>query len=521
MNNARLVRAANRWRDHYNPLRGLYISRVVELLEAGERGEFADLQWLYKFVEKRFPVLRSGIVRRRASLEKLTHSIKVMDPLPDGATKTMAEAQRKHLQGRYNLITNLTDAIARLALAEFRGYCHLQKHRYDGGPNDGAVRELHWLPQWNWVRDGQFGSWFWNEKAQSGANARTLADHIIDPSDFIIREVDMPINEIASIAFVNSSMGKKDWAAFVEIFGIPGCIIEMPGNIPDGKEPEYQTSAERVAEGASGAVPAGTKPHFPTQGIRGSAPFKEFLDAEKEDVVLAMTGGKLAMLNEATGIGGSQGDHHADAFDELAQGEARQISEIFQKQFDLPELNEAFPSQPICVYFDLAPVDEDDAKDLAECAATWSRAGYETDEKEMSERSGLKLTRKQPVTPGKPPMPGQPVERPPQPVRNRAAADTQDLADLLALDLGVPADWLAPVEDLLREMDRRLQDGALSDEELITFLENATQRIPDLFMRMDVAGLADTFEAAMGGAAMAAARESVTRQLKAGKEVPA
>ena len=40
---AALVRQNDRWRQNYNPLRGLVVSKVVTLLEAGERGEFADL----------------------------------------------------------------------------------------------------------------------------------------------------------------------------------------------------------------------------------------------------------------------------------------------------------------------------------------------------------------------------------------------------------------------------------------------------------------------------------------------
>jgi hypothetical protein len=38
----------HRWRDGYNPLRGLGLPRLVSLLEAGERGQYADLQWFQK-----------------------------------------------------------------------------------------------------------------------------------------------------------------------------------------------------------------------------------------------------------------------------------------------------------------------------------------------------------------------------------------------------------------------------------------------------------------------------------------
>ena len=35
----------NLWREFLNPLRGLTMERIVQLVEQGERGAFADLQW--------------------------------------------------------------------------------------------------------------------------------------------------------------------------------------------------------------------------------------------------------------------------------------------------------------------------------------------------------------------------------------------------------------------------------------------------------------------------------------------
>ena len=34
----------NAWRDAYNPLRGMNLARLMALLDAGERGQYADLQ---------------------------------------------------------------------------------------------------------------------------------------------------------------------------------------------------------------------------------------------------------------------------------------------------------------------------------------------------------------------------------------------------------------------------------------------------------------------------------------------
>ena len=42
---------SNLWREYYNPMRGLTLLRVKSLQEAGERGQYADLQWMYHFME--------------------------------------------------------------------------------------------------------------------------------------------------------------------------------------------------------------------------------------------------------------------------------------------------------------------------------------------------------------------------------------------------------------------------------------------------------------------------------------
>ena len=59
---------SNRWREYYNPLRGLSLPKLVGLLESGERGQNADLQWMYYYMERSDPMIFSILQRRRAAL---------------------------------------------------------------------------------------------------------------------------------------------------------------------------------------------------------------------------------------------------------------------------------------------------------------------------------------------------------------------------------------------------------------------------------------------------------------------
>jgi phage gp29-like protein len=397
------VRQSNRWRDNYNPFRGLVIGRAMLILEAADRGDFAELQLVMRKVERRFPALKGLKARRLAALEKLDWEIKVVDELPEGSTRAEAGAQQKFLRSRYELISNLTEAIGFLVTAEFRGYAILQKHRFnDGGKFDGAVRELHWLPQDQFSRNGQFGDFYYNQNSNFGIGLDACATILgeanrvggvqLPREDFVIREVDSPLYEIALIAFVNWVMGRKDWAAFTEIFGLPNGVAIMPANIPPGMEDEYRMAAERVADGVSGALPNGSDIKFPTSGVRGEAPFKNFCDAQDCDVVLAGTGGRLAMLTaDKGGLGNGPALEHAAAFDEIAQADARKINSVLQNDFDRLELAAEFPGQPALAYFELAATDRLDVAQLVTDVASLATAGFEVDVDWLSEATGYKF----------------------------------------------------------------------------------------------------------------------------------
>lgn len=468
------VRKANRWRDTWNPLRSLTIARAIALLEDGVRGEFADLQWTYQAIERRYPVLRAVKARRSAALLKLDWDIKIPDDLPAGQ-KSLAEKQQIALREVYEGIANLREALRFLALAEFRGFAHLQKHRGDGG----AIRELHWLPQWNWVREGTFGPWAYNPEARQTGIASLPRENVLgeglDRGEFVVRECESPINEVGLIACVRAAMGEKDWAAFVEIYGLPSCIVVMPPDVPDGKADEYQTAAEKVAEGASGAIPSGADAKFPSASVRGNAPFREWVEWQEKDVVLAATGGKLTMLTES-GSGTLAGGAHQDTFDDIAAGEAEDISEVFQRDLDRVEIERLFPGQPVLAYFELAAPESEDLDKLTERVAKLSVAGFSADAEELSEKLALKLEPKAaptaPAAPGTTPAqaPGTEDPKPESKLENRKPdmalqkSKVRQLAASIAADLAPLRRRLAAVEKIEDPEIRRARLSALLAE---------------------------------------------------------
>ncbi|MBK8477458.1 MAG: DUF935 family protein [Opitutaceae bacterium] len=381
------LRRANKWRAALNPLRGFAIQRAVGLLEEGERGAYAGLMWAYRFLEKRQATLRGLKRLRGAALGKLDWDIKLVDTGGDAAAAAEAQAHAQALRSAYDRIENIRQAVRFLALAEFRGFAHLEK-RYEGDNPALPVVRLDPVDQWHWCRDTYLGPWQYNARA-----AATTRGEAVELSHFIVREVEDPINEIALLAFAAEGLGKKDWAGFVEVFGIPPLFGELPPDMGDDKKAAlFQEMMEAVIGDMRGTIPSGAKIHTVGEGARGVNPFRDFLEYFKEEIVLAGTSGKLTMLSSPTGIGSGPTDAHQDAFDDLAQAEAGEISEIFQEQFDKPLLAQLFTGRRVLAYFELAAEDKADIGQVLDHALKASQAGMRIDLAQLSEKTGYKLT---------------------------------------------------------------------------------------------------------------------------------
>lgn len=374
-----------RWRDSYNPLRGLTIQRAVSLAESYFRGEMADLQWTYFFIEQTDPDLLALIEMSLGRILEMDYCVK----RAKDADESLAEKQEELISEKLDAINNLYDAIEHLALARFRGYAHCEKWENA----DGDLFHLEVVDQWNVVRDGLRGGWKYNPKALSTSYVGLPESAALDSERFLYREVRRPINRIALFKFVRANLSEKDWDAFVEIYGVPGGVIVGPPNVPEGKEAEYRSAAQDIAQGGSGYLPNGST-YTPNQGPRGSQPFKERLTHLSEKLVLAGTGGKLTMLTDATGLGSGAAEKHGEIFDQIAAGEARRISECINDQLVAGWLEQAFPGQEHLVYFELSANEEPDVGAIITQVRDLSAAGFQLDPKQVAEKTGWQVTTK-------------------------------------------------------------------------------------------------------------------------------
>lgn len=510
-------RNALRQLSQTNPLRGLDHSRLIYLLERGEEGYYSDLQWLYRMIEKRDPVVRAVKRRIMSSLGKLDWDVKIVDQeqrevASGGFDQQLAEEQRGALREAYDRVENLSAALAFFsASAELRGFAHLEKIY---APGSWDIVELRPVEQWFWCRDGLYAPWRYNRDARSFNRGVP-----VDMEQFVVREVDDPADEIFAIYYLRKTMSEKDWDGFLERYGIPSPFIEGPPDVPPGKEEEYRETAEAIAADGGGYLPNGSEVHFAAPPAGSTGVFRERLEYLDGQIVIAGTSGKLTILNEATGIGGGQAEVHDGVFDDIAQAVAMQASGALQRQFDKPILARLFPDAPVLAYFEYAKVDEEDTSAHINNAKTLGEAGYEIELDELSEKTGYKIVRKASeggdkanATPlaetsdpasapdalqnsGDPLQNGFPAaagSRQPTAPQNPVASESRDRLARAAQALAAPArDAAAPLLEIAAREDA-------SVEELATAVEELIDRLPDLLDETNAALAAGELIAALG-----------------------
>ena len=385
----------NAWREAYNPLRGMNLARLMALLDAGERGQYADLQWFYHYMERSDPMVFAVMQRRRAALLSCDWDVRQVAQGPGfrvrgsgkngktegGFDQVLADEQAALLREAYDRVENLRDAVSFLFTGFFRGFGHLEKHYAPSG----LVTRLEPVEQWFWVRDGMYGAWEYNQNAVSGRKRGSA----IDPTNFVILDT-VPIDRLLALQYLGRTLTLKDWDSFLEVYGIPSVFLVGPPNTPDSKAAAYKTIAEQLISDGRGYLPNGSDIKY-VNGGGNHPPFRDRLEYLDRQITLVATGGLLTMLTEP-GSGTLAGNAHTDTFLQIARSDAAMVSEVMQKHFDLPLLSEFFPGQPVHAYFEFAPSTGSEVSRVVADAEMLARAGVAIDLDELSEKTGYKLS---------------------------------------------------------------------------------------------------------------------------------
>lgn len=523
--------------DQINPLAGLDQAGVLHLISMGQRGYFARLQWLYSFIEKRDPTVRAVKRRLLASLSGLDWNIKHAES-DDPAQHAAGAKQAEQLRDAYNKIENLREALVFLALAELRGFSHLEKvyrgaidpqinaDSTDSGTQKNNLRpsaksadqqdswdviELRIVEQWFWAKNGFYGDWLYNQDAREVNSGEP-----IDPAHYIIHTVADPADEIFAELAVKRKVNDADWDGFLEDYGVPPMFIIGPPNVPVDREAQYQSVAEAAVSAARGYLPNGASLATPSStGSGGAGVFSERLKYIDEQIVIAGTSGQLTILSKS-GSGTLAGNAQKEAFDEIAQAIVNQVATTLHAQFDKPLLDRLFPGEPALAYFEFAQINVQDTSAIFDDAVKASTAGYRISPEELSEKTGYDLEYvgvAAAVSAAGKNVPLSNAEEKtnlrssaqsadePQAVAAATASTPADPVESVASSLHVTPEFVAPAKSVIDELIARAQSGPITAEDLQKAAEATLKRMPELALQTDISGVTQALQAAMFAAA--------------------
>lgn len=371
-------RPSTTWRDWYNPLKGLTVSRIVAMEEAAERGQHADVQWFWHHMERTDVTVQAAIARRLSFIDSVDWEIRPVE----GADPYLVQEQTALLTYAYNRIANLKEATKFLGYALFRGFAHLEKIKTGYG---NLVSRLDPVPQWYWVRDGQNGRWRFNAESKS----QEARGDVVPRTDLCVLEAP-PLNRAMGRHFFAKQLAFADWDQALELGANQSIFFIGPPGANEEKELEYRSVAEQMASNGRGYLPNGADVKIVDPAARSKLPFFERIRYCDEQIVMAATGGLLTMLAQP-GSGTLAGGAHADGLLALARSDAARLSEVYQRDLDAHWLAEFFPRQPQAAYFSFDVPQREDTAALIESVANLNWAGYRVDQKQLEEKTGLKL----------------------------------------------------------------------------------------------------------------------------------
>ena len=381
-------RLATAWLESYNPLRGLSLRTAQGIFDAARRGNDVRLQWLYENIEQSDPTLMICAERRASALIDLSWLIRPKaSSRTRGFDEALAREQVAFLEQAYGSAeeANLVPTIEHLAKAFFRGHAHARALFSSDGL---TLRGFDLLNSWNVCRDVVSGQWFWNPSASESLDFSSLAP--VPPGELCTlvrtRHIDYP----ALAIYLRNNLGEKAWGKFLERYGIPPVIITMPPDVDPAQVEVYCDRAARVADGGSGALPAGSTVSYATEA-RGTNPFAEFLDHQQKLIVLMATGGMLTSLTGSTGIGQGATSAHEETWRTIVRRDAAAVATVLNRSVSNALLSRAFPGKPHLAAFDFETEPPPSASEVFALAAQAVQAGYQIAKEDLEERTGFSL----------------------------------------------------------------------------------------------------------------------------------
>lgn len=361
-----------------NPLRGMTKPQIDNMLEASRKGNDARLQVAFELVEQNMPIFGICIQKRLAGVQARKWDIVPLDD--SNEAKEQAEKVRKYFKrSDMKNIDGLSEAIRHLAMATFRGRGIVKPFVDEDGLRFKIINNWNVLCKNNKL---YFNPTPENVVGYEFENELTL----IPNSEVCWIKENLPIDIPGIQIYLRQLVGEEQWARAVEKYGVAQILLEVPEGTTDAAMDQWTYRANRILEGGSGAMPAGTKV-TQLDGARGQDPFTSYIEHQMAMISILATGGTLATIGGSSGLGSNVADVQNDQFQSLVTYDCKRIANTLSEVAVAKVCN--FLGQEQLCRFDYIEEEKTSASEYIAMAAELKSLGCKIDIQKLKELTKL------------------------------------------------------------------------------------------------------------------------------------
>lgn len=381
------------YKNVYNPLRILTEQQICMMIDNARSGRISQLQLLYSILEGACLTLAMCIQRRESALPDWTIKLRETRRYHSFDQK-LADEQSDFLYDQFVQCEDsgtLLQALDTLHKAVFRGL-GVVLPIYD----QFGLQKILSLDPWNFAidftRHNELGQYplYWNPSGTDVIDFKNDLERIPD-GEVIANFSKAPIDNFGLQIYIAQQMGFESYCKLIARRGLPATYIVAPEDLPQENLQTWAEKAVECARGGSGAFPFGTNVITQEVNPGGATSIEGFLDYMNKQIVLASTGGTLASLAQATGLGSNLADVQNDVFKTIVKHDAAKIGDLINRGIAKKLLDAQFPNKPHLAYFDLEDESKQAPDKYLDDAVKAKNAGVTIDIQQLQELTGYRL----------------------------------------------------------------------------------------------------------------------------------
>ena len=317
-----------------HPSRGLTPSRLAAILDSAEQGNLTAQADLFVDMEEKDAHIFAEMGKRRRALLGIDWKL---DP-PRGATAA-EKRQAEELAEWVRDIPDLEDVILDCMDAAGHGFACLEIERWQLVDRVWLPADLQHRPQ----------SWFLLDletRTELRLRDNTAQGAPLQPFGWIVHTHRAKsgylsragIHRVLAWPYLFKAYSVRDWAEFLEIYGIPPRVGTYPTNATAAEQRTLLSAVSQLGHSAAGIIPEGMAIEFKELAQGDGKAFADLVDWAERSESKAILGQTLSAEAHSTGLGSGVADLQGEVRRDLRDSDARQIEGTLSRDLLYPIL---------------------------------------------------------------------------------------------------------------------------------------------------------------------------------------